>query len=125
MTSKALVKSLLKTYKEAWEKRDPDKILTIFAKDAAYHERLHERPFRGHKAIRKYWISKVVGEQKDIKFKLKKVYTDGNNAVAEWEARFYDKKKRRRTHLKEIAVLRIKNGKIASLHEYWHAKHSG
>lgn len=82
MLNKALVKRLMTTYKEAWEKRDPEKIITIFTKDATYHERLHEKPFVGHKGIKKYWRDKVVGEEKDIKFILKKIYTDGNTAIS-------------------------------------------
>ncbi len=125
MISKVLVKSLIKTYKDAWEKRDPEKIIEIFTKNAVYYERLHEKPFKGHRGIKKYWKDKVVDEQENVKFRLKKIYIDGNNAVVEWEARFRDKKKKVNTYLNEIAVLEIKNGKIKSLREYWHAKHRG
>ncbi len=123
MINKTLVRDLMKVYKEAWEEQDSKKILTIFTKDATYHERLHEKPFRGHREIKKYWEDKVVVEQDKIKFKLKKIYIDGNTAITEWEATFRDKKKGENTHIKEIAVLEIKNGKIKFLREYWHSKH--
>ena len=85
---------------------------------------MYRKPYRGHKEIRRYWQKKVVGEQSRIRFNLKSLYVDGNTAVAEWEATFDDTKKKVRTNLKEIAVLKIKNGKIQSLREYWHSKHT-
>ncbi len=123
MTNKAEVGKLLKIYKEAWEKRDTEKILRIFTKDATYQERPIDKPFVGHKGIKKYWTDKVVGEQENIRFKLKKIYVDGNNAVAEWEAKFHDVKRKVKIHLFVVAILEIKNGKIKSLRGYWHSKY--
>lgn len=86
MINKALIRRLMAVYKEAWEKRDTEKIIT--------------------------------------KFKLKRIYMEGDTAIVEWEARFYNTKKRHKTHLKGIAVLEIEHGKIKSLREYWHSTHT-
>lgn len=122
MVKKSVVKAILRKYAQAWIKRDPDMILEIFTKNAIYHERVLEKPHIGHKQIRRYWQSKVVGEQKNIKFRLLNVYIDGDTAIAEWEAQFFNKKRKRNVHMQEIAVLKIKNNKISSLREYWHSK---
>ena len=63
MISDSSAKKILKTYGEAWVKQDTKKILSIFAKDGIYHERVLKKPFIGHKEIkndkikslREYW----------------------------------------------------------------------
>lgn len=119
MVNKKIAKELIKKYKNAWINQDPEAILEIFTPDAIYHERVLEKPFRGHKEIKKYWQDKVVGEQKNIKFKLLKLYIDEENIIAEWEVNFYNKKREVNIHMKEVAILKTKNNKIKSLREYW------
>ena len=63
---------LLEIYGKAWETRDPDLIVSIFTEDATYEDP-HEPKNIGREAIRAYWISKVVGEQSDIRFELRNV----------------------------------------------------
>ncbi len=79
MTKETAIK-LLNTYGEAWVKRDPDLIVTIFTDDATYDDP-HESENIGREAIRAYWVSKVVGEQKDITFDLKNVWIDEGGAT--------------------------------------------
>ncbi|MBN2051998.1 nuclear transport factor 2 family protein [Candidatus Woesearchaeota archaeon] len=122
MVGKKIVAKILKTYEEAWVEQDISKILSIFAKDGIYHERVLEKPFKGHKGIRKYWQSKVVEEQSNIKFQLLNYYIDGNTVIAEWEASFYSNIENAKLHMKEVAILEIEKNKIKSLREYWHSK---
>lgn len=122
MVLRKTVLDLLRKYKEAWINQDPDKIISIFTKNAIYSERAHKKPFRGHNQIRKYWEEKVVGEQTNIKFKLLNVYIDKNTAIAEWDANFFNKLKKKRIHIREIVLLEISKNKIKSLREYWHTK---
>ena len=119
MVDKKIARELIKKYGDAWVNQDLDSILKIFTKDAIYHERVLEKPFKGHKEIKEYWKNKVVGEQKDIKFKLLSFYIDGDTIIAEWEANFYDKKREVNVHMKEVAILEIEDNKIKSLREYW------
>jgi len=117
-----MVKKVLKVYEDAWVNQDPEKILTIFTKDATYHERAFEKPFVGHAQIKQYWQSKVVEEQSEIKFKLLHFWIDGNTVLAEWDASFYSNIEKARIHIIEIAILEFKGDKIKSLREYWHSK---
>ncbi len=119
MIDRKTISKLLKIYGEAWVEQDPDKILSIFTKNAIYHERVLKKPYIGHKQIRKYWTYKVVNEQKDIKFKLLNFYIDGSIVIAEWDARFFNKRKKEKIHMKEVAIMEISKGKIKSLREYW------
>jgi ketosteroid isomerase-like protein len=117
--SKATLRAALDVYKNAWEQQDSELILTIFTRDAVYHERVLQEPIRGHEGIAAYWREKVVKGQGRISFTLLKTYIDGSTGIAEWEVHFDDLVQRKRKRMKEIALLEFVEGKIASLREYW------
>jgi hypothetical protein len=116
---KATMMATLDVYKTAWEQQNPELILTIFTKDAVYHERVLQEPIRGHEGIAAYWQEKVVKGQSRIGFTLLNTYLDGTTGIAEWEVFFDDCAQRQRKHMKEIAIMEFVDGKIASLREYW------
>jgi len=122
MLEKQKVKEIISIYKEAWEKKDTSKVLTIFSKNAIYHERMLEKPFQGYSEIKKYWDERVVQGQNNIDFKLSAIYVDKDTAIVEWDVKFDDLVRKVRKHLKEIAVLTIYDGKISSFREYWDSK---
>lgn len=114
------VKKIIAIYADAWISQDPEKIISIFTPDGIYHEFVFKKPFIGHAEIKKYWENKVLKEEADIHFKLLNVYIDGNTAIAEWEADFFNNIEQKRIHIREVAILEIVNKKIKSLREYWH-----
>lgn len=122
MLTKNTAVKILKTYQEAWTEQDISKILGIFHTGGVYHERIFEKPFRGHIEIRRYWQTKVVEEQSKIKFKLLDFWIDGNTVIAEWDASFNSSIEKSRIHIREVAIMEIKEGKIQSLREYWHSE---
>jgi len=123
MISNKIVKKILKTYEEAWIEQDIGKILSIFAKDGEYYERAFQEPFKGHKSISKYWQTKVVEEESNIKFKLLNHYICGDIVIAEWDASFDSNIENTRIHIKEVAILEInRDNKIKSLREYWQSE---
>ena len=109
---------LLEIYGKAWVERDPDLILTAFTPDAVYNDP-HEPENYGHEGIRAYWVSKVVGEQADISFKLLNVWISGETVIAEWDAEFTDIKRNLRVKLSEVGIFTAKDGKFSSLREYY------
>jgi len=109
---------LLNIYGEAWMKRDADLILSIFTSDATYNDP-KEPENHGHEGIRDYWIKKVIGEQKDIEFKLLNVWVDDNTVIAEWHADFIDIKRNLKIKMDEVAIFTTKEGKFDSLREYY------
>jgi ketosteroid isomerase-like protein len=122
---KATLMAALNVYKTAWEQQNPELILTIFTKDAVYHERVLQEPIRGHEGIAAYWQEKVVERQGRISFTLLTTKIDGSTGIAEWEVSFDDVVQRKRKHMKEIAILEFVDGKIASLREYWASEVTG
>lgn len=119
------VAEVLDTYIRAWEEQDPRLIVTIFTRDATYHERVLGKAIPDRDAIREYWESKVVREQANIRCHLLTFYLDGNTAIAEWEARFDDRVEGVRKRMREIAVLEFDGPLIASLREYWASESVG
>jgi len=109
---------LLRIYGDAWVTRDPDLIVTIFTDNATYNDPKEPENI-GKEAIRAYWISKVVGEQKDITFDLRHVWVDGDTVIAEWDAEFTDTKRSLKIHMSEVAIFTVENGKFSSLREYY------
>jgi SnoaL-like domain len=116
---------VLDTYIRAWEKQDPDLIVTIFTPAATYHERVLSDPIPDRDAIRAYWETKVVQDQANIRCVLLDVYVDGDTVIAEWEAEFDDRVQGVRKHMLEIAVLVFEGRLVASLREYWASEQVG
>jgi len=110
--------TLLHIYGEAWVTRDPELIVTIFTEDATYNDP-KEPENVGRDAIRNYWISKVVGEQKDISFNLRHVWIDGDTVIAEWDAEFTDTKRDLRIQMTEVAIFTVEDKKFSALREYY------
>jgi uncharacterized protein (TIGR02246 family) len=119
------VRELIDVYLRAWSTQDPDLILTVFAADATYHERVLGDPIRGHGGIRAYWEAKVVQGQANIEAELLSLYLDGQTAIAEWEARFDDVVQGQRKRMREVAILDLQDGRIGALREYWASERMG
>lgn len=117
--TKQEAREVVDTYIRAWETQDPDLIVTIFTDSATYHERVLEDPIPDREAIRRYWVSKVVKSQANIKVALLSLYLDGDTVITEWEAEFDDLAQSVRKRMREIAVLTFEGNLISSLREYW------
>ena len=118
-------REVIDVYIRAWETRDPDLIVTIFTPGATYHERVLGDPIPDQEAIRRYWETKVVGSQANIRCELLSLYIDGDTVIAEWLAEFDDRNQGVRKRMREIAVLVFEGGLISSLREYWASESVG
>ena len=119
------IREVLAVYIKAWETQDPDLICTIFTEGATYHERVLQAPIPNRDAIRRYWETKVVAEQANIKCELLNVYLDGDTAIAEWETEFDDVVQGARKRMREIVVLDFEGQRISALREYWSSERLG
>jgi uncharacterized protein (TIGR02246 family) len=109
---------LIEVYGKAWETRDPELIVTIFTEDATYNDPKEPENI-GREAIRQYWVTKVIGEQDDIKFDLRHLWVDGDSVIAEWHATFKDIKRNILIDMIEVAIFTVKGDKFSSLREYY------
>ena len=109
---------LIEIYGKAWETRDPELIVTIFTEDATYNDPKEPENI-GREAIRQYWVTKVIGEQEDIKFDLRHLWVDGDSVIAEWHATFKDIKRNILIDMIEVAIFTVKGDKFSALREYY------
>ena len=110
--------ALLNTYGDAWKKRDPELILTIFTSDATYDDPKEPKNF-GHAEIKKYWETKVIDEQDNISFKLLHTWIDGDTVIAEWHVTFTDVPRQLNIDMHEVGIFGVRDGKFSSLREYY------
>ena len=122
------IKSVMKKYGKAWENQNTDLLLDCFTKNGVYQESPLAKPYKGHKAIKKFWDSVVKKDTNNIKFKLGKCYIskDEKTGFAEWECKNFHKwkksKKWVKDHMVGIMILKMRGDKIAYLNEYWNTK---
>lgn len=119
--TKEKARELIHRYGEAWVTQNLELVLSIFTTEAIYHDP-HEPKALGREGIKSYWKRKIIGEQRDISFKLLNLWTENDIVVAEWEAEFIDTKRNVRIQLKEVAICTTENDKFSSLREYYSSK---
>ena len=123
------IKEVMEKYGKAWENRDSSLILECFTKDGSYQESPLNKPYKGHKEIKRFWDNVVVKDTKNIKFKLGKCYVskDGETGFAEWECKNdhkwkKDGKWRKGDEMVGIMILEMEEDKISYLNEYWNTE---
>lgn len=78
----------LNGYKTAWETRDVDAALALFAPEARYRERRFGDPLVGYKSLKSYFRDRVMEHQRDISYDFDLWGVRGNALVARWQASF-------------------------------------
>jgi hypothetical protein len=120
--NREIARELIGIYSQAWEHQDPHLLGRIFTPEAVYTERPYEKSLFGLSQIKAYWNAKVVHSQANVKFELLDLFTDGDVAVAEWEAEFDDLAEAVHKQMREVAIITISDCKISTLREYWSSR---
>jgi ketosteroid isomerase-like protein len=74
---------LLARFKQAWERRDPDAMLELFADGAEHRLDPFAPPLEGQNALREHW-NRVAAEQDHIEFDAERVWVSGRTVLASW-----------------------------------------
>ena len=110
----------LDAYGEAWETRDADAAVKIFADDATYRVTPYEKPHVGHSGIHEYWAS-VTANQRNVRFTHEALSVQGDIGIAHWSAEFDVAPEGIKIELDGVFVLEFDSqGKCRSLLEWWH-----
>ena len=110
----------LDSYRSAWEERDPDAVIRLFAEDATYQETPFSQPMRGREAIRQYWSRAVVAYQEAIQFGYEVLAITEVSAIAHWWASFVRVSSKTQVSLDGVFVLAFdKSGRCQELREWW------
>lgn len=112
------VTAWLEDYKQAWESRDPDLIVTLFTPDAPYYETPFSKPALGREGIRHYWQEGVV-PQREVRFQYHLLAVVEQQAFVRWQSRFHLDAEERQ--LDGIFLLTFApDGLCSELREWWH-----
>ena len=110
----------LDSYRSAWEERDPEAVIRLFAEDATYQETPFSQPMRGREAIRQYWSRAVVAYQEEIQFGYEVLAITEVSAIAHWWASFVRVSSKTQVSLDGVFVLAFdKSGRCQELREWW------
>jgi ketosteroid isomerase-like protein len=119
MNSESL-RAWLESYRMAWETRDPDLVVTLFAQDATYQETPFTEPMRGREDIRRYWTRAVVSYQEQIRFGYEILAVTEVSSVAHWWASFVRISSKTPVCLDGVFLLAFdETGLCRELREWW------
>jgi len=110
----------LDSYRSAWEERDPEAVIGLFAEDATYQETPFSQPMRGREAIRQYWSRAVVACQEQIRFGYEVLAVAEVSAIAHWWASFVRVATGMQVSLDGVFLLTFDTaGRCRELREWW------
>lgn len=114
------LRAWLEGYRSAWETRDPEAVIRLFAEDATYRETPFTQPMRGREAIRLYWSRVVAAAQEQIRFGHEVLAITEATAIAHWWASFVRVPSKTRVSLDGIFLLTFDAaGLCKELREWW------
>jgi uncharacterized protein (TIGR02246 family) len=109
---------LLERFKQAWEKRDPDAMLELYAEDAEYRVDPFAAPLEGANAIRAHW-NDVVAEQAHIEFDAERVWVSGRTVLASWHAAVTRRATAERIRIRGFSTLELDDdGRVARMRQW-------
>lgn len=121
MTREAL-KSWLRAYRAAWEQRDAQGAVDLFAEDAVYLLLPFTPPIRGRPELLKYW-KHVASSQEQVHFDFEILAVSPAEGIAHWKAGFLRRSERKRLELDGICVLSLNSeGRCTRFQEWWHKR---
>jgi len=114
------IRAWLDRYRSAWQERDPEAVIRLFAEDATYQETPFSQPMRGREAIQQYWSRAVVAYQEQIRFGYEVLAITEVSAIAHWWASFVRISSKTQVSLDGLFVLAFDNsGRCQKLREWW------
>ncbi len=109
---------LLERYKRAWEKRDPDAAVELYAPDAEHRDHPFRDPFMGDNGIRSMW-NDICTNQEHVEFDAERIWVAGRTVLASWHAAYTDRSSSERVRLRGFATFELDDeGRIARVREW-------
>ena len=109
---------VLTHFKLAWEKRDPDAMLELFADDAEYRTDPFTPPLTGATAIREHW-NRIAADQAHVEFDMERVWVSGRTVLASWHAGYTRRWSSARVRVRGFSTIEIDaSGSIARMRDW-------
>jgi ketosteroid isomerase-like protein len=78
---------LFARFKKALEKRDPDRLMELYAEDAEYRVDPFMASLTGANAIREHWNA-VVASEAHVDFDVERIWVSGRTVLASWHGAY-------------------------------------
>jgi ketosteroid isomerase-like protein len=109
---------LFARFKRAWEERDPDAMLELYAQDAEYRIDPFMEPMSGLVAIRQHWNG-VAAAQDHIEFDAERVWVSGRTVLASWHVALTEQATADRVRVRGFSTMELdEHGRISRMREW-------
>ncbi len=120
--NKETLQGWLSAYGAAWEQRNAQAAVDLFAEGAVYFVLPFTRPIRGRHELLKYW-KHVTSSQEQIRFGFEILAAGPAEGVAHWWASFLRPSEQKRFELDGVCVLSLDSeGRCTQFRECWHKR---
>ena len=109
---------LLAAYKEAWERRDPERAVALFSEDAEFRDDPFAEPLRGLNAIRAYWNAAAT-EQAHVEFDAEHIWVVGRTVLASWHAALTRRATSERVRIRGFMTLEVDDAGLVWRFREW------
>ena len=101
---------LLAAYKDAWERRDPDAALELYADSAEHRDDPFEEPLVGSNAIRELWNARAAS-QTNVEFDAERIWTSASWVLSSYHAAYTDRASADRIRRRGILAFELNDDK--------------
>lgn len=109
---------MLARFKRAWEGRDPDLMIELFAPEAEYRPDPFEDALAGSNAIRAHW-NEVVAAQANVEFDAERVWVSGRTVLSSWHAAYTVRATSERFRVRAFSTFELDDdGQVARAREW-------
>jgi ketosteroid isomerase-like protein len=109
---------LFARFKQAWEGRDPDAMLDLYADGAEYRLDPFLEPLAGLNAIRAHWNAVAV-EQDHIEFDAERVWVSGRTVLGSWHVALTRRASAERVRVRGFTTMELDDqGRIVRMREW-------
>lgn len=109
---------LLERYKRAWEQRDPDLAMDLYAADAEHRDDPFREPHRGANEIRAMW-NDIAANEASVEFDAERIWVSGATVLASFHAAYTDRTNADRIRTRGFMTLELDDARrVARLREW-------
>ena len=113
---------ILDTLKRAWERRDVDLAVSVFAEDAEWRQDPFEEPRRGSNAIRAHW-NEFAARSAHVEFDAERIWVVDRTVLASWHGAYTVRRTAERFRLRGFLTMEVDDaGKVQRMREWWHER---
>lgn len=109
---------VLERYKRAWEARDVDAVMELYAAGAEHRADPFHEPHQGSNAIRAMW-NDIANNEVNVEFDAERIWVAGRTVLASWHAAYTDVTSGDRVRTRSFATFELDAGGLIERLREW------